>query len=119
MKLIIEVPDAKADKVKEFLAAIEKPVTPNKGIPGVTILVRKCAPPIELSVRGIHITAQDWPELTFKVGDVVENTKSGNWGVIKTVRSNGWLVVTCSKETRKESGQKTMDFDPRETSHLV
>lgn len=118
MRLIIKVADSKAAEVKAFLAAIKKPVPPNKGIPGITISVSKGTKPIDLYVRGINITVDGMPAEVIKVGDVVENTKSGNWGVVKSV-DNGEVVIKTSKVTFKETGKKTMSLLLAETAKLV
>lgn len=119
MKLIIQVRDSQAPALKAFLTAVEKPVKPNKGIPSTLISVSKGGEPILLRVQGIDISAEGLPENTFKPGDVVENTKSGNWGVIQSIDEYDEITLKCSAETRKESGKKTMRFHVSEAGHLM
>lgn len=101
MELIINVPDKDANRVRAFLAEVEKPVPPNKGIPGVLISVRKGKEPIELLVRGINITARGLPETpSIKVGDIVKRKRDGAWGRVLSVshKPETPLRVQASKE---------------------
>jgi len=107
MKLIIAVSDDKAAEVREFLSAIERPVgMATKGIPGVQVRVNTGRnQPVDLSVRGVNITVEGMPTYEFEEGDVVRNTKSGNWGVITSINSKkGAAAVKASKETINETG---------------
>jgi len=118
MELVIQVPDKDAEHVRTFLAAINKPVKPHKGIAETVIQVINGGPPIGIRVRGIKITQRGMPEITFAKGDVVENTKSGNWGVVTKVEA-GMVHVKCSRETKEETGRSSMKFRVDETSALV
>jgi hypothetical protein len=117
MKLIIKIRDDQAEKVRRFLADLDRRGRATKSIPGISLKVNNCHEGAELQCRYSDIVVEGLPH-DFKVGDVVENTKSGNWGVIKEVNEDG-LVITCSKETRKDSGRKTMIFQTSETAHLI
>lgn len=119
MQLVIEVPDKDAPQVREFLKEINKPVKPHKGIPGVVVKVVNGSALTDLTIRGIKISVNGMPQVTFAKGDVVENTKSGNWGVVTKVAASGRVTIKTSKNTFAETGEETMSFDASEAALLV
>jgi preprotein translocase subunit YajC len=119
MKLIIQVQDKQARSVKKFMEALANPSESNRGSPSVTISATSYSGPAVLKVLGLNITVEGLPENTFKPGDVVENTKSGNWGVIQSIDEYDEITLNCSAETRKDTGKKTLRFHISDAKNLM
>lgn len=125
MKITIEVPDEQGPALVEWLGRIKKPSKTAKQEASIVISteVRKDRPKRTswldtnaLRVPLLAITHDYVPQ--FEVGDVVENTKSGNWG--KVIVINGpLLTVKSSKLTLAETGVPEMEFHVSEAAHLV
>lgn len=113
MKLVLEVPNKYAADVQDFVSRLG---TKKQHSITLQTYVGKRAVDLE-SLQVTRITLDGLPQ--FAAGDVVENMKSGNWGVVINVENSGLLSIKCSKETAREIGEDHMVCDPIECQKLV
>lgn len=124
MKITIEVPDEQGPALVEWLGGMKKPSKTAKQEVSIVISteVRKHRPsPQWLDTNALRIPllaiTHDYVR-QFEVKDVVENTKSGNWGVVTSINGS-LLTVKSSKQTLAETGIAEMEFHESETALLV
>lgn len=112
MKLVFEVPDKCAADVQNFVSRLSSKKH------SITLHTYSGKKAVDLEALQVtKVTIEGLPQ--FAVGDVVENTKSSNWGVVDEVDPSGLLSVKCSKETAREIGKSIMILDPAECQKLV
>lgn len=115
MKIILTVADSNATRINNWFAARIASLADTDEKEDFEINVAYGSSDISFVADSIQVT--DLPR--FKVGDVVENTKSGNWGKIHSIDTDGTLVVHTSKKTFEETGAKVMNFHQDEADHLI
>lgn len=125
MKITIEVPDEQGHALVEWLDGVKKPSKTAKQEVSIMIstevMLYKPKRTSWLDTNALRVPllsiAHDYVR-QFEVRDVVENTKSGNWGVVIAV--NGpLLTIKCSKQTFAETGVPEMEFHADEAALLV
>jgi hypothetical protein len=125
MKITIEVPDEQGPALIEWLVGIKKPSTTAKQEVSIVISteVTRYKPKRTswLDTNALRIPllsiTHDYVR-QFAVNDVVEDTKSGNWGVVTAVNGS-MLTVLSSKKTFAETGLLEMEFPASDAAHLV
>lgn len=124
MKITLEVPDSRGPALIEWLGSMKQPSKTATQTVSLVISteVRKNRPsPQWLDSNAFRIPllaiTHDYVR-PFAVQDVVENTKSGNWGVVVAVNGS-MLTVKSSKKTLSETGVPEMEFHVSEAAHLV
>lgn len=114
MKLVFTVPDSYESKITNLVWHATR-FRDEGDAELITVAVKIHGENRTFGCSDIEIT--DLPK--FKVGDVVENTKSGNWGKIHSINADAMLIIHTSKKTFEETGMKVMEFHPSEAEHLV
>lgn len=118
MKLIISIPKNQETVVRQFLDDMERKGTPTEGVHCIDLKVNNCRTVSELRCSYAFLKVEGLVD--FKEGDIVENTKSGNWGVVTSVNSSTReLTIRSSKKTREETGLLRFKSRFNESTHLI
>jgi len=118
MNLIISIPKDQEKVVRQFLGDMDRKSTPIEGVHSIELKVNNCRTVSELRCSYAFLKVEGLVE--FKEGDIVENTKSGNWGVVTSVSSSTEeLTISSSKKTHKETGLLSFKSRFHESAHLI